>query len=712
MAASMFSNVKLTLKETVPVTKVTGDTFYIFETGIVATEASIVFSNKSNLERFVLDIATDGECTIVKRWLDNTTTKTEDSDLNVEWGAGTEWYITVLASDLLDIDSSEPVIITSPRTFTWAVIYTSTLTISSTWGLIVNWTSTPFPIVADDAARDVLYPTPAMGNMCINWWDIQKYNSITAQRETLDVWTPIPNATELVRGKARLATDAEAVAGADDETIMTPKKVKSARIDNSWALIDKTYYAWEDLDQWETVFIESTWSFVVWSNSTDAHAQAWSSQTASITDAWVVITPNSDLLLTVVNTAFNSTNGETLHIYSVTDWAVIASSVVVSQIATFSPVSLIAWQTYRIYCDSTTYYWVTNAIPAYPLVVGNITYTGWWSGGSSNSKLFQISSIVTKTTTLLIKKIWDVSANTRVSTPIIGSGDAASTLNVALAKTGSPSVDLWIRIETDNAWSPSWTLADVNAESTITAWSLATTLAEETLTLLGSITLTKWVKYHVVFFQWTYWSETVNSSNYYRMWYSTNNTTTRWTKLYDWSSYSSVDTDKWIHVVSDLFEANLISLTDASYDYKVDMLWVVNEDAIIWVRPDVITGGIAQYQSWMSIHDTMYLSNTAGAISSTTWTNKTIAWKAISDTTIMLGKKVTWMDITITSSPMTWINTTGGAVQIKITGGTVNPIVVDWITVATSTNKLSTVPAWKSIVITYSNPPTISYSEL
>lgn len=106
MAWSMLSNQPLTLKTTITTVMWTSDTFEIFETGIVLTRASIVFRNKLQLERLVVNIATDWVCTIVLRWLDQSQTKTEVPANKKERTSGAEGYITVLASDLLDVDNT------------------------------------------------------------------------------------------------------------------------------------------------------------------------------------------------------------------------------------------------------------------------------------------------------------------------------------------------------------------------------------------------------------------------------------------------------------------------------------------------------------------------------------------------------------------------------------------------------------------------------
>jgi hypothetical protein len=82
-------------------------------------------------------------------------------------------------------------------------------------------------------------------------------------------------------------------------------------------------------------------------------------------------------------------------------------------------------------------------------------------------------------------------------------------------------------------WSQNW--------SNVTNWENIDSIECLTLneiTLAWSITLTEWTKYHIVIYQGTYWSETVDGSNYYKIGYDIKNTTTRYWLRYDWAAWS------------------------------------------------------------------------------------------------------------------------------------------------------------------------------
>ncbi len=80
---------------------------------------------------------------------------------------------------------------------------------------------------------------------------------------------------------------------------------------------------------------------------------------------------------------------------------------------------------------------------------------------------------------------------------VIGTGVSASSMNIAMAKTGSPTDNITVRIETDSSGDPSGTLADPNATSTFAGSALTTSATDKAITFDGAFTLTKGEIYHV-----------------------------------------------------------------------------------------------------------------------------------------------------------------------------------------------------------------------
>jgi len=415
MSNSMLSNQRLTLKSHIPISFGVWDTFKIFETGLDVVEGSIVFSNKVQLERLVVNIDTDWTCEIVMRWLDNTEIKNEDPSLKRDWDIWANGYITVFASDIFDKDSELPQTIKAPFIFEKEVTFKDAVNFDEWFD--ITWPVKPFPQVDDETERDNMYPNPTWWEVAIVWGYLQIFNPETQQRETLDVGTPLPDATETVKGKIRIATEEEALAWSNDTVAMTPKKVKeltTTEIEaNEASLTDDTFMLWEDCTKWDSLFKE------VWPTFADA-----------------------DQVQAIGNTA----------------------------------------------------------------------------------------------------------ANTRVSIPAFGGGIASNAITLSLRKYVSPSVDLCIRIETDNAGEPSGTLFDANATATVTSASLTTSLVETTVTLAWNITIPKGQKVHVVLYPWTYGSETINGTNYFGVGYKPQDTTTRRAKTYDGADWSEGQATRFYYV--------------------------------------------------------------------------------------------------------------------------------------------------------------------
>ena len=184
--------------------------------------------------------------------------------------------------------------------------------------------------------------------------------------------------------------------------------------------------------------------------------------------------------------------------------------------------------------------------------------------------------------------------------------------------------------------------------------------------------------------------------------------------VFDWTDWGTADNDKFAYTSSDLFADSLLSKTDATYSHKLpnDIVRFAKTDWVIGEKVKCSYLGITDLFASLVFGYDYYIQNIAWAIWLSPWTNSCIVWKAIDSTKLKLDKKAQNVAITVWASPFTWTNTTWWPVQIKITGWTVNPIVIDWVTVATATSHINTIPKGKAVVITYSSTPTVVYSEI
>jgi hypothetical protein len=163
-------------------------------------------------------------------------------------------------------------------------------------------------------------------------------------------------------------------------------------------------------------------------------------------------------------------------------------------------------------------------------------YIAWEALAAGDSVFAEGYSTFASATNVL--NISDVTANTRIFFPIFGNGVAMTTFKLALRKAGTPAQNLNFRIETDNGSGlPTGTLFNANWTATIAQWSLTTSFADTTLTLAGSITIPNGQLCHIVMYQGTYGSETINNTNYYQVGSSLVPTRTRSPWRYTWSAY-------------------------------------------------------------------------------------------------------------------------------------------------------------------------------
>ena len=156
------SNVKFYVKSTISSTQWVWTTFKIsedFETNAHietwTNNVSIVLKNATQIERMTIT-ATWWVATIVKRWLTQADTKTENVWLQKQWNDWTIGYITAFASDLLDTDSANNTL-NANMTYEWNNTFN--------WNVILNkWFRVPE--FADATERDTAITIPEDWMLC------------------------------------------------------------------------------------------------------------------------------------------------------------------------------------------------------------------------------------------------------------------------------------------------------------------------------------------------------------------------------------------------------------------------------------------------------------------------------------------------------------------------------------------------------------------
>lgn len=256
--------------------------------------------------------------------------------------------------------------------------------------------------------------------------------------------------------------------------------------------------------------------------------------------------------------------------------------------------------------------------------------------------------------------VGNTSASTKTSVAIIGNGISMSSLNLSLAKVGAPADSITIRIETDTAGKPSWTLADINATASISWASLTTTLADTTVTFWGVFILTSGVSYHIVAQRIT----SVDAANYYIIgWYTKN---VRWflTNTHNGTVWWTAGWTTMIYIASVWIYSSLAVKTNATHTDNINFIWMVTSNVAKWVLANIFSSWIQKWiTSTLTPHVYYYLSNTPWLISTTPWTNSVIVWISISGSSlkIITIPKISWVINTSsgsssgTSSIIEWI---------------------------------------------------------
>lgn len=407
-------------------------------------------------------------------------------------------------------------------------------------------------------------------------------------------------------------------------------------------LIDNSYYAWEAINAGQAVFIESTPALTYTTLLSEASTTPASASWGVTALRWFKMLQN--LPWTISSITKNASCTATRAVIADSAWTILASATFVWNVATFAtPYYIASWTIWRALCDNSwasytaTYGWATQARTNVNYTLGSNPTTDDVSNG------WNINSIESNTIALTTQNIGDVTANTRVAFPIFWTWVNFTTLKLALKKILAPWVDLWIRIETNNAGSPSWTIV-TNGSTTFATASLTTYFVDTTITFGWNVNLDVWQIYWIVLFAGTYWSETINGTNYFGIWYNNGfHTTTRAMKVRNATVYSA-----WPVVIpyvsSTWILDNLLSLTDADYTYKIALRWLSTQTAPIGWIPNISFQWINYNQTWL-VYDWFtdyFLSQTPGAITSTAPTNKALVGRAVTATAILMYWNPQW----------------------------------------------------------------------
>lgn len=227
--------------------------------------------------------------------------------------------------------------------------------------------------------------------------------------------------------------------------------------------------------------------------------------------------------------------------------------------------------------------------------------------------------------------IWDVAANTRQSMRLIGNGVSFSTLKMWLNKAWAPADNLVVRIETDSSWSPSGTLVNANATSTISWASLSTGTSEVTVTFAGSFTIAAGTVCHLVLQR----SGANDAVNYYNTPVFVRRVRAFTTRSFN-ASWWSANTNTTLWVIASGIYSTVYCKTDATY---IGTSSYVGYSQAWWATGSLITiqsWWLSSWFTWLVSWTAYYLSNTAWTIATTPWTVARFVWFARSTTEISL----------------------------------------------------------------------------
>ena len=280
--------------------------------------------------------------------------------------------------------------------------------------------------------------------------------------------------------------------------------------------------------------------------------------------------------------------------------------------------------------DASTIYNITDWSPA------------WWGAWNQVIQTFTAWATIADRDLVTLNVLWPISGNGNVLYiwysaslwidhwfEMTWNWVSMSSIWLECYKTWTPADWVIVRIETDNAWEPSGTLADANATSTISWTTIWTTAGVEvTFNFAGAFTLTDWVKYWIVIGRT--WA--LDTNNYYRSQYYNidsplsiikGNKTWSWVTL----TWSPSFVCQWWYdsSITPYNSTTAVTLTRA--------LWIAITSATIWNPVNVVIYGVVDWFTWLSKWQRYFPTTTDWVISTSIVQPK--IWQAISDTELI-----------------------------------------------------------------------------
>lgn len=228
-----------------------------------------------------------------------------------------------------------------------------------------------------------------------------------------------------------------------------------------------------------------------------------------------------------------------------------------------------------------------------------------------------------------LQTMGNVVANNRISQKVMGNWVGFTTINFMAMKTWSPTDNVTITIETDNAWVPSGTAVTNGTITFVGSW-FSTGWVDQTFTFPGTVNLTNGTVYHIVIRR----QNAADPSNYYnfairntRTRFTTNNTynASWWTPNF---SYVMMIKCTWFHMriaVKSIWLYQALSQAE----------WFVQTWYSIW--QSIIVYRWIVNLTWLVPWAIYMVSDTAWVISTSGWTFKTRIWEALSTTNLLVS---------------------------------------------------------------------------